>query len=487
MLKYRVTKSALLRLLVLCSLAGLFFVGVLPELEAIGKPRTPGEIHFTSPRPDPVAASSSAEPRRRPSGRVSDWFSGRFDELMTWEHNPWKIKKTTFGSHYFELLASKDPKDKAKAAELRQRAEALLQRVLERYPELAVTMKNVPAAQNGFLKWLELSERINADPSRPGTPGYRDIGLPKSWTEFINDKASWDAAAIRAWLAGEKDLLEEVRAIGSLPDQSVNGIDIDRYGFISARLGKSLTEMLLMDARLAAEEGDVDRALSSVKAATGLAAHFGNVETPSLLAVTVQILIQRQVEDFTVSHILPALPAGQLDARAWEEVVDARVRPPAEFARIMKGEWHITARQYLLPMLTDTEDPKYPVDPEALIDHFSGGFVQVIENYQSTSPADWTTVSPPGFPDNSHLSRESRELTDTLFVGTRAWSRGLERSQNGSGLTQAAFAILQGQPVQNDPIHNLPYRWNPATRELAAPDSPEFEGMDLPTITVPAP
>lgn len=486
MLKYRAAKSFVLWMLVLCPLVGALYFGLLPELDALRNPRIPGEIVFKTPRADPAAANPA--PRLRSSSRMSEWFDGRFDDFMTWEHNPWKIEKSSFGSHYFELLASKDPRDQAKARELRRLAEALHKRVLERYPELAVAMKNVPPEQNGFLKWLELSERIDADPDRPGTPKNKDIGIPQEWIKHLRDKAPWDAAAIKAWLAGEKELLDEVRTIGLLTDQSINGIEVDRYAFLPARLAKSCSEMLLMDARLAAEEGNVEGALASAQAASGLAGHFGNVETPSLLSVTVQILIQLQVQNYTMAHIMPTLPAGRLDPVAWEQAVNPQVHPPAEFARVMRGEWNVTAREYLLPMLSDTADPKYPADPEALIDYHAGGFLEVIGDHDSPSPADWNAINHSGIvADNSHLSRDSRELTEMLFVGTQAWSKGMIRAQNQSAMTQAAFAIMQGQPVPNDPIHGLLYRWDPSTRTLSPPDDPAFAEMNLQPLIVPSP
>ena len=487
MLKYRPTGSFGFWMLVLCPLVGGLYFGLLPELEAIASPRIPGDIAFTTPRPAPVDSSPSPVPRPRASSRVSEWFSGRLDDLMTWEHNPWKIKKSSFGNHYFELLASKDPKDRARAMELRRLAEALYQRVLERYPELAVTLKNVPPGRNGFLKWLEFAERFDADPSRPGHPRNKGLDFPDEIKKHLGDNGPWDAAAAKAWLTKEKTLLDEIRAVGLLPDQSVKGIGTDRWAFLPARLAKGCAEALLLDARLAAEEGNVEGALASVHAASGLAAHFGNVETPTLLAVTVQILIQLQVQNYAMSHVLPALPAGQFDPAAWEQAVNPQVHPPAEFARIMKGEWNVSAREYLLPMLSDTADPKYPADPEALIDYHAGGFLEVIGDHDSPSPADWNTVPPPGFSGNSHLSRDSRELTEMLFVGTQAWSKGMIRAQNQSAMTRAAFAIMNGQPVPSDPIHGLPYRWNPATRELSPPDDPVFAELDLKPVIVPAP
>ena len=293
---------------------------------------------------------------------------------------------------------------------------------------------------------------------------------------------------MRAWLASEKPLMDEIRTIGLMPEQSIEGIDIHRWAFIPARTYKSCADALLMEARLAAEEGDAARAMESVRAANGIASHLGNVETPSLLAVTVQILVQLQTQKYAFSEIMPALPAGQLDPAAWEKALNPTVSPPGEFARIMKGEWNVTAREYLLPMLADMDDPKYPPDPEALLDFFSGGFLDIVREHEGRPQSDLPSIQVSSvFPDNSHLSRQSRQLTEMLFVGARAWRKGWDRAQSVTAMTQAAFAIMKGQPAPNDPIYGQPYLWDPATRTLSPPNTEVFKELDLKPITVPKP
>jgi hypothetical protein len=54
-------------------------------------------------------------------------------------------------------------------------------------------------------------------------------------------------------------------------------------------------------------------------------------------------------------------------------------------------------------------------------------------------------------------------------------------------MANAAFAIMGGEPVPRDPVFGLPYGWDPATRTLSPPDSPEFKEMDIEPIVVPTP
>jgi hypothetical protein len=472
----------------LCPLVVALVFGLLPELEAMRNPPIRGEFTFPKDRPVLKTKDGASTDKGGSAGWSMDWFQENYEKLATWDKNPWKTKRIGFGDHYTDLLWSENPADQAKAKEIRRLSEALHQRLLERYPELAVPDRKVPPERNGFLKFLELSERFDADPKRPGTRKCKGIGFPDEFDKQLTGQAPWNADAVRRWLAGEKLLMDEIRAIGLMTEQSTAGIEIDRWAFISARLAKSCTDALLMEARLAAEEGDVARALESVQAANGLANHIGNVESPSLLAVTVQILVQMQTQKYALTEIIPALPAGKLDPAAWENVLNPVASPPGEFARIMKGEWNAVVREYLLPMVCDTEDPKYPPDPEALLDFYSGGFLDVVQDHEGRPLSDLPSIQVSSvFPDNSHLSRQSRQLTEMLFIGARAWRKGWDRTQSAAAMTQAAFAIMKGQPLPNDPIYGQPYRWNPATRELSPPDSPAFKELELKPITVPKP
>lgn len=473
-------------MVLLCPLLGALYFGLLPELDAMRTPEIRGEIVFRKPRPsasqtDPATTEAPAAAAK--GGWSMDWLLDRYEQVMSWEHNPWKTEPVGFGAHYWKLVESKDPKDQARARELRRLAEALHRRVLERYPELAVPDKNVPPERNGFLKWLEFGERFE----NGATKGSKSFPIPGELLKHLSHDGPWDAAAAKAWLTQEKALIDEIRAIGLMPEQSIGGIDVDRYAFMPARLAKGASDALLLDARLAAGESDVTRALESIQAAKGIATHHGKVETPSLLAVTVQILVDLQVNSYALTEIMPALPAGRLDPAAWESALRPTVVAPDEYARIMKGEWNVTARQYLLPMLCDITDPKYPSDPDALIDHHAGYFSQIVHAYQGHTVSEWPDIAVTTFPDDSHLSRSSRQLSEQLFVGERAWSKGLLRAQSATALTQAAFAVMKGEPLPSDPIHGLPYRWDAATRTLSAPDSPVFEEMALKPVTVPQP
>lgn len=483
-MNYRASKSFKITLSVLVPVGVALYFGLVPELEAMRRPKVPGDLEFPERRPELARKRPEAVAVSSGGAEALNWFGENFEKLMAWDKNPWRRPQRIFGSHYLELKGSKDPADQAKAQRIEQLADSIYRQLLKRYPELAVEMRNVALERNGFLKFLELQERYD----KPGQPFTATLPVPIPESLAKLEGSTWNAETARSWLDSQRSFLDEIRSIGLLPERSVNGIDLDRYFFFSARFAKGCSDALLLDARLAAEDGDVARAMSSVQAAVGLADHIGEVETPTLLAATVQILVRMNAQRYVLSEIMPQLPPETMDVSAWQNLVNPVPKEPEDFARLMTGEWHVCGRYWLFPPVADAEDPKYPSDPEALLDAYSGTFVEIVNTHRGQPLSRLPDIDfQPSPPDLSHLSRQSRETMEMLWVGARAWRKGWDRSQSSSAMTQAAFSIMQGQAVPNDPVYGLPYRWDPETRTLAAPDSPAFKELDLKPIKLPKP
>ena len=75
---------------------------------------------------------------------------------------------------------------------------------------------------------------------------------------------------------------------------------------------------------------------------------------------------------------------------------------------------------------------------------------------------------------------------EMMFIGANAWAKGSQRSAHVSAMNQAAFAIMKGEPIPNDPVFGLPYQWDPNTRTLSPPSSPEFKEISIDPIKVPS-
>jgi hypothetical protein len=480
-MKYRPSKSFIYLMVIFCPLVIALGFGLLPEVPGFAVRPIPGDITFKHEKPEALRIATVSAGSNATFKWPLDWLQVSFENVMKWEYNPWKHKPNEFGGHFVKLTESKDPMDQAKVRELRRLAEVWYQRLLARFPELAISMRSVPDDKNGFLKWLDFSDKMKS-----GSPtGVAQIDFPKELDDYLNNKGAWNPESAKAWLAQQKPLLDEVRAIGLMPDQSVNGIPIERWGFINARLVKGCGDALMVEARAAAGDGDAAGALESVRAGKGLADHLGEVETPSTLAATVQFLLQLSLENRVMADIIPSLPADQVDPVAWEDVVRPTVSQPAGFARLVRAEWSASSRYYLLPMLLDAEDPKNPPDSAEVLDLYSMCFLETVHLHEGAAISDLPTLEVPLMSDDSHLSRSGREAMSMIYLDARAWRKGWDRAQSVFAMDQAAFAILKGELIPKDPIYGTDYQWDPVTRQLSMPAGKEFEGMKIKPIIVP--
>lgn len=466
-----------------------FWFGVMPEIREAAKVPIPGEIVF----PDKPGTNSSGQSRAASdtplanAGAISnfkDWFGETFDDLVYWKHNPWKPEggRPFPGTHFLSMLASEDPMERAKAHEIQRLAEATLKRLMERYPELAVEAKNVPDEKNAFLKWLDFADRIKAT-HKNGQ--IHKLDFDTSLRDSISGTAPWDPAAAREWLSKNASLMEEIRAMGLMPEASTTGIPVERYSFSSASLAMDCGNALLMEARLAAERGDVQQAMDSIQALRGFAELPLNVESPTLLGATVSILIRMNLEQKVFSEILPSLPEGSRNPEAWQAVVNPQVGSPADYARLLKGEWSVVMRQWILPPVHDHQDPLCPPDSGALLDAYSRPFAETIRAHENARLGEEPVVHLDAKANAAGLSKHSRQMIEMLLVGSQSWNKGMIRSQNSYGLTIAAFSVMKGEPLPLDPMRGKPYRWDEATRTLSMPAGEEFEKMDIKPIVVP--
>ncbi len=406
-----------------------------------------------------------------------DWFGMGWELVMQASWNPWKKNGEGFGEHYEKLKKSKDPADQQKLAEIHKFADEWFQRILERHPDMAVTYKDVPAEQNGFLKLLDLLDRFSGqeDPYK----------IPQELSDYFNNPERWNAEAAKAYLEKNRALVDEIRSIGLLGEQSVKGVEPHRLGFFNVSLARESSSILGMEARLAAERGDQAAALQSMLAVQGWANHFDQIETPSLLHATVGILFRQKAQEALFSQILPALPAGSRDIAAWEKAMNFTPQPPAYMGKLMKGEWHVSAQALALPIFSTPEHRDMLPDPDAFIDAATSSSRQRSEAFQSLDMKDLALTAPSISPATTGLSWKSRQLLRAMNIGTDAWGKGSARAQHQTAIGQAAFAILKGQPVPNDPVYGLPYRWDPVTRQLSAPSNATFDDMKIKPITLP--
>ena len=411
-----------------------------------------------------------------------DWGPLSVDSLMQWDYNPWKPKPVWAGEHLMKLRYSKDPSDQAKLEDINKRAAEWFQRVLARHPDMAVEYQDVPDDENGLLRMLDFVKQFGDAVLGSDSNCLR---FPKDLIDYSKSKGPWNEQAARDWLANEPALFNEIRIIGLLPTESAKGISVDQWALLNMELYRASTVALMIDARIAAEDGDIARAMESIRAANGLADHLQNVETPIYFDSILVAKIRSEVQLRTITEVIPALPEGSVDLEAWEDAVNPVQDSPADLARLLKGEWTVGLQREILPVLADLEDPKSPPDAEDYIDVVTEAYRRAIHATENLSLEDMGSTPPPAPPSMEDLSLESRQFLGNIneFPNTirTTWMRNLSISAR----YQAAFAIMQGEEVPNDPIYGLPYVWDTNTRELSYPDAEPFRNLPKRRLIVP--
>jgi hypothetical protein len=348
--------------------------------------------------------------------------------------------------------------------------------VRARNPELEPEWRTVPDHENGFLQWLEFCEKHRVENGL----GSEKLDIPENIAEMLSDPAKWDSQVMKAFLDENKDLLEAITRIGLLPSQSAAGIDVDRWSFVGARFTKQCAELLLADARLAAEAGDLDQALRRVQAVSGLANHYDQIEAPTLLMATISILIRLNTQDQVMKHFLPALKGNTAEIARWREVIRSPNMEPAGYARLLRGEGWVSLGGFIIPIVNGNSSDLsvgYISDADALFDAYAQGSIATAKKAQTFS-LDELLIEESDEPDSpidvSHLSKEAQSLLEMTRIGTSAWAKGWARSVSLSARTDAALAIMQGQEIPPEPFTGLPYIYDPITRTVQVPFDAEL-------------
>ncbi len=218
----------------------------------------------------------------------------------------------------------------------------------------------------------------------------------------------------------------------------------DFDGFVKATGAARGTEILLLKARLAAEDGDETEALRLVQATGNLASHFHAIDHSSLLCETIAIMIDLSVRKEVFEHMLPVL-GKTADLKRWKEALEPREYSPASFARVMRGEWHTGCRYLLYPMILDPANSDAPKDARALARAHAYWFSSQIALMEAMELPDLLHLTlgeyNQGKPYNE-LSSESRAIADMFLIGARAWSKGYVRSTVKVAQFEAAMDLL---------------------------------------------
>ena len=354
-----------------------------------------------------------------------------------------------------------------------RRVNALYEATLAKHPGLAVTYKDVPDDRNGYLKWCQFEQR---HPSG-------SLDLSEEIKRMIAGE-DWDAAKVGAWMNEHADLIAEILEIGLTPDQSAKGISLPKGGFVPARLAKEAADLLLMRARLEAESGSPETSLQSLQATMGLANHFDQIETPSLLHATVSILLRLSASRQFFENVLPALPGDTLDLSAWQQNFGATASPE-EFGRLLIGEWHVGTRYLAMPAMVSGEaEWKDVSDPEVFLDRWADWVEADVRGCDRTDLGNLPDTLGGIHAETDGISRHSIEMLELVETGLTPWSKGWVRSQIVWQQQNAAFAYLRGESLPNEPITGKPFVWDETSQSIRVPEDERLNDFDVKPLVI---
>lgn len=369
---------------------------------------------------------------------------------------------------------------------LREPVERTMQKLETEFPALSVEMHPVPEEENGYLQMHLLGGGECPGPGFPGSVEFR---------KYLMEPGVWNPAEVTRQLAENAPLVERVERIAALKQRSSAGMPHEFSGFISARAAKCSSTILLLKARLAAGSGDEETTLRYVQLAGNLANHFHDVETPNLLGETVRILLDLEIERYAFQYLLPSL-GRKADLARWKAALARYRYSPGDFADVMRGESQTILRCVLLPMILDETNPGRPSDAEELAQAYASCFDKAVTNLKTVTCTEW--AANPALleaQDFSGFSKTSREILQSLFIGSKAWNKGYMRAISVLSQYQAALDLMilekggimtQGGPaggVTRDPIDGQPFVFDMAHRALGVRETEEdrkIEAIRLP-------
>ncbi|BCU77218.1 hypothetical protein llg_19330 [Luteolibacter sp. LG18] len=374
------------------------------------------------------------------------------------------------------LARSSDPRARERYQRIVARSEAWWQETAARYPDLVLACREVTPERNGFLRWTEFQMKR----------GGRGLDLPAALSPWIAGSGKFDRFEAKRWIVDNRPLLDELKAIGELPDQSVKDIPFDRWKLDAGHFAVACAEMMMLEARTAAEDGDEAAAARCMRAVQGFANHFERIEVPDDEQWSVAACIGSRMRSRILHEIMPALSnARACHPETWDDLLQSPAAAPRDYARLLRGDWQMTLREFLLPTLGNLRDQGHASDAQALVDAYSERMrsqIALCERADGlTGLPSWNTVIVPP----ANLSQECRDLFRIAMDDRCSGSRGWVTRQVQGSLDAAAFDIMCGGPVPREPVSGKPFAWNETRRELALPDAPCLARVKVQPLSVP--
>lgn len=366
-----------------------------------------------------------------------------------------------------------------------RKACALKAKLETEFPALKVEPQPVDDEQNGFL----LLQRLRSSDCQIGEWEISE-DFRKLLGGFMNDDFEWSSETAARLLAEHAELVAHVERIASLTTRSSSCLPREDASHVKSSNGRDAACILLIKARLAAESGNEPEALRLVDATSNLAAHYREVEAPSLLGETTGIFIDQYVNRASFEMLLPAL-GSKADLAGWQAALGDGNFSAARLANLFQGEWNQFADSMLLPLSLDAQRDGELPDAEATARAVTRWFNDAVCRLPAVSLD--VVGSCLGEPvEVNGLSSEGKEVAQGSVWGSRSWANGYCHAATRRAIYQAACDLLtleQGggsltakdaERVTHDPFTGAAFGFDPASRSLTMPAG--VESLTKPVI-----
>lgn len=217
--------------------------------------------------------------------------------------------------------------------------------ILDKYPGLRVEGKDVPADQNGFLALFEVAKN-------PDLQSLMDSGI----VQQVNEEKV-DPVVIRKDLVTHHAIGKEIERIAALPKRSnvVDGKLIVEP--LPAREVSLMGDYLILQARLAAMDGNETESFRFISLVVNLSEHLDDVESPHALSEVVRVDIRGSIREEFFRHILPAFEKSA-DLEKWASILEPQKDFHQRYGQMLVGEFRIFMESFLYPQYGEMPDPE---------------------------------------------------------------------------------------------------------------------------------
>ena len=351
-----------------------------------------------------------------------------------------------------------------------------LAEVLDRYPELRPQWRSVADEENGFLQLFDLFEYvIGADGAEMEYGVTFSTELRKELSSDISEEGFGDGKRFSG-------LIDELGRIAELEEQSCAGVDPERLFFHPPEAIYNFTNILLFDAKSAADAGDKKRALSSIRTAVKIGVHFSQVETLSLNGIIVATQLEKSILETTLYNLLPILDLEKEDYKVWRKVInDGRADIGPE--KVSIGEFNVAFPALAIPISERVwlfqlsgVDRIYDAMAQChleLIRSSSGGGKKCLETFRMEKAlSDKIEESP----------YVSRRLVRVLHAGLPSFIKTVTRASARFRYYDAALAKLAGEELPLELITEKSFVLDVEKQILTIPDDPLLKGFQFEPI-----